>query len=99
MSYISTLNTYVLFGGESYGPSLYFNDIWTLTEIDSKTGMKVVNKNDLHVHIDKSIQYFQVIAFVFGILVIISAFRKGSYLRLRFCNNSRKRRMPQRFFD
>ena len=79
--------------------SLYFNDIWTLTEIDSKTGMKVVNKNDLHVHIDKSIQYFQVIAFVFGILVIISAFRKGSYLRLRFCNNSRKRRMPQRFFD
>ena len=25
------MNTYVLFGGESYGPSLYFNDIFFLT--------------------------------------------------------------------
>eukprot|EP00943_MAST-04B_sp_MAST-4B-sp1_P005045 g5045.t1 len=97
MDYIPALNTYVLFGGESYGPSLYFNDIWTLTEIDSKTGSKVVDGNNLHIYIDTSLHYFQVIAFLFGMVVILSALRQGSYLRLRLCN--RKRRTQRRFYD
>lgn len=34
LTWVPTYNSFVLFGGESYKPSLYFNDLWTLSYVD-----------------------------------------------------------------
>eukprot|EP00944_MAST-04C_sp_MAST-4C-sp1_P013180 g13180.t1 len=95
LTYVSDLNTYVLFGGESYAPSLYFNDIWTLTEIDSKTGLAL--RTPISDRVAVSLRSFQIVAFLFALAVLLCSLRRGS--RFRACMRKRWHYAPRRFTD
>ena len=95
LTYVSDLNTYVLFGGESYAPSLYFNDIWTLTEIDSKTGLAL--RTPISDRVAVSLRSFQIVAFLFALAVLLCSLRRGS--RFRACMRKRWQYAPRRFTD
>ena len=94
-TYVAGLNTYVLFGGESYAPSLYFNDIWTLTEIDAETGLAVSSSVSDRVAV--SLRSFQIVAFLFALAVLLCSLCRGS--RFRACMRKRWYCVPRRFTD
>ena len=72
--WVPTYQSFVLFGGESYKPALYFNDLWTLSYVDSNYDTnKSTNLLSLrqHQHILDFMGFVRLVAAIFGIFVLI----------------------------